>query len=152
MLRAILLTIMIMFNDVANAATKQQAQRIYYNLVKANKIVNAPKLKIVPYINDHDYDNAGTGRPWRYIYLTRYKMQHLNVSGIAWVLGHELGHVMRKHIGSTHKNEFEADAIGTRLARKIGVDRCNGAAWLKNRPVSPSHPSGAARLRAMGCK
>jgi hypothetical protein len=73
-LLSILLIFMIPFDAIA--VTASQAQQIYNKILRVNNITRAPSLKIVDFIlvgQDKDYDNAATGHPWRYIFITKYK-------------------------------------------------------------------------------
>jgi hypothetical protein len=58
-------------------------------------------------------------------------------STLAWVLGHEVGHLVNNHqegasMAQRRQNELEADEVGAVLAQKIGYDRANFFQWLYN--------------------
>jgi hypothetical protein len=80
-------------------------------------------------------------------------------STLAWVMGHEIGHLVNDHPGNVpnaqrRKYELEADEVGAVLAQKIGYDRANFFQWLhnakaeniKNSDSDPSHPEPIDRV------
>jgi predicted Zn-dependent protease len=71
----------------------------------------------------------------------------------AFVLGHEASHILLGHHRSTWTNEYNADALGAKLAVKAGYSRCAGAKMLKrfHDKGSKTHPPSDARVKRIGC-
>lgn len=80
-------------------------------------------------------------------------------STLAWVLGHEIGHLVNGHPSNapteqSRNNELEADEVGAILAQKIGYNRANFFQWLhntraeniKNSDPNPTHPEPIDRV------
>lgn len=80
-------------------------------------------------------------------------------STLAWVLGHEIGHLVNNHSNDAspaqrRAYELEADEVGAVLAQKIGYDRANFFQWLynqkaehmKNADADQSHPDPNTRV------
>lgn len=81
---------------------------------------------------------------------------------LAWILGHEAGHIIALHdhggdMAKSRRNEHEADAIGAILAKKIGYDKANFFEWafkarienLRNSTNNSSHPEPIDRARIL---
>lgn len=50
-----------------------------------------------------------------------------NEDEMAFVLGHELGHLLLGHNGSTKENEYQADRASFFLMKRYGFNTCRGA-------------------------
>jgi Peptidase family M48 len=93
------------------------------------------------------------------IYLTERIVRQCSDDELAFVIAHELSHIILEHKGSSIKNELEADTLAARLMYRSGFD-VNSARTVLSRlqyarilgfPFSLfTHPANTRRLRAMG--
>jgi len=128
--------------------TFEHTNKIYQKIIKANKFVYVPKLKLVysPKVNAHSGFSSITVNSAMLLFVK-------NDSEMALVLGHELAHYMLGHMISNYSNEFAADERGAKYARQSGYNSCKGALVILrlNSPNSPTHPSSSSRYAALGC-
>lgn len=156
---ALLILLLIVLIGNVHAVTFGEAQSIYKRVLKSNNIWIAPRLKLVDYVTVKDdqgrtkksYNNAATGFPWQYIYVTKQMLKNSSADQMGWVLSHELGHAKNYHKNSNHQNEYTADKYGKYYAGKAGYNSCSGSYFLKDTPASSSHPAGNDRRKALGC-
>lgn len=93
------------------------------------------------------------------IFLTRRLVDHSTDDELAYVIAHEMAHVILEHPKSSNKNELEADYWSARLMNRANFD-VNAAKKVLSRgqfrrilgfPFSLfSHPSNSRRLRTIG--
>jgi Peptidase family M48 len=93
------------------------------------------------------------------IYLTNRIVRQCSDDELAFVIAHELSHIILQHRGSSIKNELEADSMAARIMYRSGFD-ANSAKVVLSRlqyarilgfPFSLfSHPANTRRLQAIG--
>lgn len=141
------LIIMLLFIPVvAYSATVNQ---IYSKMVRSNHFIFSPVL-IVSKSLKVQARNVGV-----VIIINRGMLYFAkNDHEIAWVLGHELAHGKLWHMGSNHKNEYEADRLALKYMAKAGYNRCIGVKILLryNDPMSKTHPASLDRYNRIKCK
>jgi predicted Zn-dependent protease len=146
----IITLIVVLFATVAHSAvTFQRAEYLYLKMLAANHIVFARKL----FLNKSQQINAKSSG--FAIQINQGMLEYLqNDDELLLVLGHELAHTKLWHWqGSTHKNEYAADALGAKYAKNTGANICTAVQFHARMGLeeSRSHPSSASRVRALGC-
>lgn len=146
MIKRLLLVVVLLTSLNAFAVTtKQQAIQIYNNIIRANHFWNYPKLRF----SSSKEMNASASR--MYITINQGMLDKTNLSELALVIGHELGHFKLRHNGSTPRNELEADKRGYEYASKAGYDAHKGKNVFKKfkQRRSNTHPHPKDRYKAL---
>ena len=154
-MRQLLILLFLVFTSNTQAATFKQAQDIYEQLQVANHIQGPPLV-----LKQDDDVNADETEA-RIEVNTGFLKFAKNSSEVALTLGHELGHYVLHHHGSTIAHEYAADQIGAIFMEKAGYVKCLGAQEFKrfhssvsctNPGNNATHPCDELRIKALGCK
>jgi hypothetical protein len=98
------------------------------------------------------------GVPYGQIFLETTVFWDAPNDTLAFILGHELGHIIQEHrsdsLEKSRNNELEADRIGAYLAQKIGYNKANFYQFLHNKKAellthggNSSHPEPIDRVK-----
>lgn len=130
-----------LINSTTNAVSFNQTQRIYYKLIQANNMHNAPVLR---YRNDGSI-NADYGGG--VITVNTGLMGRVNSSEMALVLGHELAHWRGVY------NESRADIKGAQYIEVAGWNRCVARSVFLKFPKGNDgiHPDNIYRYNSLHC-
>lgn len=125
-----------------------QAQSIYQRLVATNGIGIYPGL----YLNPSSDANASSSPMRIEVTAGMLRFAH-NADELALVLGHELGHYVLHHTGSTPSNEFAADRLGAQFEDRAGYNHCNGVQLLYrfHDKADSTHPDSDERYARLRC-
>lgn len=146
LLKNLLIGTLLLISSVANASvTFVEAQIVFTKLIISGHITKAPVLL---YENNEEM-NAYCNVQGRIIVIYEGMLRACeNVDELAWVLGHELGHWIRRDRQSCHENEYKADKWGSRLAEGAGYNQRRGCKIvLKFGPGGNTHPDSRYRYK-----
>lgn len=122
--------------------------KIYLKIVKANHINSGVPL----YETNYPIINASAQYHWWkskiVIHRGIIKFAHNN-DQIAFVLGHEMAHIILKHDHSTWANEYAADRLGMFLITKAGYNGCKGLSIVKTWTANIGHAPGWMRYKKL---
>ncbi len=146
LLKVLMLSMLVYANNVF-AISFPEAQEVYKHLKEVNHLHNY-KLLLVKTRQVNAWSYSGK------VYITTGLLHYLkNDSEVAFVLGHESGHLILHHTYNNWPHEYAADVIGVKLAVNVGYSKCLSLQALKrlHDAGSDTHPPSNARVKRLGC-
>lgn len=131
---------------------------IYQEIITANNIKNAPKLKVNKNLSVQPNGYYDTEND--VLIINQSLLDVADEDTIATTLGHELVHFIHKHNRTyymtseiSQQQESQADLEGKELTTKAGYDVCKGFRWIYNAHAKGQywHPDSDNRYKALGC-
>jgi len=150
LLLSLVCTIALLAPTMSFATTFKKAQEIYYRIVIANNIGNAPVLVYDPNesVNAMTIIDEGEG----VIIVYKGLLDEVkNDDELALVLGHELGHWLHRGTQKPYYAEYDSDRWGAYAMDQAGYNHCTGAnlLWRFGNTSSGTHPAGSDRFLAI---
>jgi Zn-dependent protease with chaperone function len=155
-LRLFLIGLIIVPSLVFSSVSPFKLSLIYSKLCLGIK--KPPRLVINMDLNEGP--NGAYDKKTNTIIINQTLLDIADEDTIAMTLGHELGHAKYKHKKSplmrskiSHKQEYQADQEGKKLANKYGYNACKGFKWIYNTHSKGEywHPDADKRYRKLGC-
>lgn len=126
-----------------------KAPGIFVKVFKASGLRVMPKL--IFDLNMSNNASSNWGRNTVTLNLGLF-MAAKSEAEIAFIIGHEMGHLVMRSTGRATRCELMADQYGLKFAQGAGYSRCQGAQILKTFVGGDGiHPTGKYRYNLTGC-